>query len=74
MNIAVDQAMKLDDFDCFIFHDVDLIPENDKNIYECYKQPRHLSPAVDELRYKLVSNMTKKKIVQFLFRYVFSFY
>ena len=54
MNIAVEQALKIDDFDCFIFHDVDLIPENDKNIYECYSHPRHLSPAVDELRYKYV--------------------
>ena len=36
MNIAVKEALKLDDFDCFIFHDVDLIPENDRNIYECY--------------------------------------
>jgi len=52
MNIAVSEAMKLDNFDCFIFHDVDLIPENDMNIYECYSQPRHLSPAIDELRYK----------------------
>lgn len=52
MNIAVKEALKIDDFTCFIFHDVDLIPENDKNIYECYNQPRHLSPAVDELRYK----------------------
>jgi hypothetical protein len=54
MNIAVKEALKLDDFDCFIFHDVDMIPENDMNIYECYKEPRHLSPAVDELRYKYI--------------------
>ena len=52
MNIAVKEALKLDDFDCFIFHDVDLIPENDRNIYECYSHPRHLTPAIDELRYK----------------------
>ncbi len=52
MNIGVKEALKVDDFDCFIFHDVDMIPENDMNIYECYKDPRHLSPAVDELRYK----------------------
>jgi len=56
MNIAYNEAMKLDDFDCFVFHDVDLIPENDFNLYECYTQPRHLSPAVDELRYSLMYN------------------
>lgn len=54
MNIAAKAARKLDDFDCFIFHDVDLIPENDHNIYECYSHPRHLCPAVDELRYSLM--------------------
>ncbi len=54
MNIAAKEARKIDDFDCFIFHDVDLIPENDHNIYECYSDPRHLSPAVDELRYNLM--------------------
>ena len=56
MNIGVKEAMKLDQFDCFIFHDVDLIPENDLNAYECGEQPRHLSPAVDELRYKYASS------------------
>lgn len=54
MNIGVREAQKIDDFDCFIFHDVDLIPENDMNIYECYHEPRHLCPAVDELRYNLM--------------------
>ena len=54
MNIAASEALKIDDFNCFIFHDVDLIPESDLNIYECDTQPRHLSPAVDELRYNLM--------------------
>jgi hypothetical protein len=54
MNIAASEALKIDDFKCFIFHDVDLIPENDFNIYECDTHPRHLSPAVDELRYNLM--------------------
>ena len=54
MNIAVREARKIDDFDCFIFHDVDLIPENDHNVYECYAEPRHLCPAVDELRYSIM--------------------
>lgn len=54
MNVAFDQALKKssEPFDCFMFHDVDLLPENDYNVYECESiGPRHLSPAVDELRY-----------------------
>ena len=54
MNAAFKYAseIKRTTFDCFLFHDVDLLPENDHNIYECdMKNPRHLAPAVDELRY-----------------------
>jgi hypothetical protein len=54
MNVAFNQISKIQTsvFDCFIFHDVDMIPENDYNVYECDRNgPRHLSPAVDELRY-----------------------
>ena len=54
MNVAFNQAFKTTTptFNCFTFHDVDMIPENDYNVYECDQQgPRHLSPAVDELRY-----------------------
>ena len=55
MNVAFNQASKIQTpfaFDCFVFHDVDMIPENDYNVYECEQHgPRHLSPAVDELRY-----------------------
>ena len=36
-----------------VFHDVDLIPEDDRNLYTCSHQPRHLSAAVDTLGYKL---------------------
>ncbi|CAB0002304.1 unnamed protein product [Nesidiocoris tenuis] len=40
-------------YHCFIFHDVDLLPEDDRNMYTCPPQPRHLSVAVNELHYKL---------------------
>lgn len=42
---------KLDKFDCFIFHDVDLLPENQNNIYSCSDLPRHFSAKVNSLRY-----------------------
>ena len=53
MNVAFDEALRIRPaLNCFIFHDVDLVPENDYNVYECDpRTPRHLSPAVDELRY-----------------------
>lgn len=52
MNIGFLEALKLNQWDCFIFHDVDLIPTDDRNLYACPKQPRHMSVAVDTLAYK----------------------
>lgn len=52
MNAAFIEALKEELFHCFIFHDVDLIPENDYNMYSCPQMPRHLSVAVNELNYK----------------------
>ncbi|XP_014250266.1 beta-1,4-galactosyltransferase 4-like isoform X2 [Cimex lectularius] len=40
-------------YHCFIFHDVDLLLEDERNMYTCPQQPRHLSVAVNELGYKL---------------------
>ncbi|ELU11003.1 hypothetical protein CAPTEDRAFT_120554 [Capitella teleta] len=54
MNIGFKEANSVDHpYDCFIFHDVDLLPEDDRNIYDCAEKPRHMSAAVDTLGYKL---------------------
>lgn len=52
MNVGYNEALKIRSFDCFIFHDVDLLPEDDRNLYNCPLQPRHMSVAVDVLNYK----------------------
>ncbi|XP_071451995.1 beta-1,4-N-acetylgalactosaminyltransferase bre-4-like [Hetaerina americana] len=53
MNVGFVEASKLYDFDCFIFHDVDLLPEDDRNLYTCPEQPRHMSASIDVFKYKL---------------------
>ncbi|ODN03192.1 Beta-1,4-N-acetylgalactosaminyltransferase bre-4 [Orchesella cincta] len=52
-NVGFVEASKRYPWDCYIFHDVDLIPENDYNLYDCPVQPRHMSVAVDKMKYKL---------------------
>lgn len=42
LNIGYLEALKDYNWDCFIFHDVDLVPENDHNLYVCDMQPKHL--------------------------------
>jgi hypothetical protein len=52
MNIGFIEANKLYNWQCYVFHDVDLLPEDDRNIYACPEQPRHHSVAVDKFGYK----------------------
>lgn len=41
-------------FDCVIFHDVDLLPEDDRIMYSCpSNRPRHLSVAIDKFKYRM---------------------
>jgi len=52
-NVGYAESVKLFDWDCFIFHDVDLLPEDDRNLYTCPEMPRHMSVAVDKFKYRL---------------------
>ena len=52
MNVGFVEALKLYEWDCFVFHDVDLLPLDDRNLYTCPDQPRHMSVAVDTFGFK----------------------
>ncbi|XP_055514469.1 beta-1,4-galactosyltransferase 2-like isoform X2 [Leucoraja erinacea] len=53
LNVGFAEALKENGYDCFIFSDVDIIPENDKNLYRCGSNPRHLACAMDKFKYRL---------------------
>ena len=53
MNVGYVEAMKDYNWTCCIFHDVDLLPEDDRNLYTCPSQPRHMSVAMSTLKYIL---------------------
>ena len=44
--------MKMDDFNCVIFHDVDMLPEDDHNRYACGANPIHLSLMINKYKYR----------------------
>ncbi|XP_019729140.1 beta-1,4-galactosyltransferase 4 [Hippocampus comes] len=53
LNVGYLEALKDYSWDCFIFHDVDLVPENDHNLYVCDSQPKHLVVGRNATGYKL---------------------
>ncbi len=52
MNIGFKEASSEGRYSCYIFHDVDLLPENDNNLYICDGMPKHMAVAVDKFEYK----------------------
>lgn len=54
-NVGVTEILKIhNDTCCFVFHDVDLLPLDQRNLYMCSNRPRHLSPSVNTLRFNLL--------------------
>uniref|UniRef100_A0A224YII7 Beta-1,4-galactosyltransferase 3 n=1 Tax=Rhipicephalus zambeziensis TaxID=60191 RepID=A0A224YII7_9ACAR len=47
LNVGYVEATALYDYQCFVFHDVDMVPVDDRNVYTCPEQPRHLSVNVN---------------------------
>ncbi|CAH1792916.1 unnamed protein product [Owenia fusiformis] len=56
-NIGYKEALSLRDGNqaplCLILHDVDLLLENDRLIYDCSQYPTHFSLAIDKFQYSL---------------------
>uniref|UniRef100_A0A1I8FMV6 Glyco_transf_7N domain-containing protein n=1 Tax=Macrostomum lignano TaxID=282301 RepID=A0A1I8FMV6_9PLAT len=51
-NIGFVESAKIFPAYCYIFHDVDLLPENDHNMYRCGANPRHLGAEISSFGYK----------------------
>lgn len=72
MNVGYVEALKERPFDCFIFHDVDLLPEDDRNLYTCPEQPRHMSVAVDKFKYRYQEELPMFFAGCIVFRYPYA--
>lgn len=52
LNAGVQEALMMDSYDCFVFQDVDLLPLDDRNLYRCGQQPRHLAVSLNKWDYR----------------------
>lgn len=52
-NVGFVEASKVRPWDCFIFHDIDMVPMNDHNLYACPRiYPRHMAVDVDKFGFQ----------------------
>ncbi|XP_047481843.1 beta-1,4-N-acetylgalactosaminyltransferase bre-4-like isoform X2 [Penaeus chinensis] len=53
LNIGYALAQKFGPYDCYAFHDIDCVPKDDRNLYNCADQPRHLGVGMEKFTYKI---------------------
>ena len=54
LNVGYKESISRGDYDCFAFHDIDMLPEDDRHLYYCSDQPRHLVVACSNNNYKYI--------------------
>jgi hypothetical protein len=53
MNAGFVEALKDDDYGCFILHDVDMLPESPLNLYSCNQNvPKQMAIAISAYNYQ----------------------
>ena len=56
MNIGFLEAMTFGLYDCVIFHDVDMMLEDDRHLYRCSDAVRHMGANVNKFGYRYFVN------------------
>lgn len=52
MNVGFTEASKDYDYNCFIFSDVDIIPMDERNLYRCSQNPKHMANSLDKHNFR----------------------
>ena len=55
MNVGFVEASSRGHYDCYFFHDVDVLPLDDRNMYTCSDRPRHFAGYLQKWNYTCVS-------------------
>ncbi|XP_073455471.1 beta-1,4-galactosyltransferase 1-like isoform X5 [Aquarana catesbeiana] len=55
MNVGFTEASKDYDYNCFIFSDVDIIPMDERNLYRCSQNPKHMANSLDKHNFRVVA-------------------
>ncbi|XP_072262898.1 beta-1,4-galactosyltransferase 1-like [Pyxicephalus adspersus] len=53
MNVGFTEASKDYHYDCFIFSDVDIILMDERNLYRCSQNPKHMANSLDKFNFRL---------------------
>jgi beta-1,4-galactosyltransferase 1 len=53
LNVGYVESLKEYAYDCFVFSDVDLVPMDDRNLYRCHGEPRHMASAMDKFGFQM---------------------
>ncbi|PIK43030.1 putative beta-1,4-galactosyltransferase 6 [Apostichopus japonicus] len=67
MNVGFLEALKFEEWDCIVIHDVDFIPHYDDNSYTCHSMPRHFlsglakRPKVKDFEFNGVTGFTVRQ-------------
>ncbi|XP_073455454.1 beta-1,4-galactosyltransferase 1-like isoform X3 [Aquarana catesbeiana] len=65
MNVGFTEASKDYDYNCFIFSDVDIIPMDERNLYRCSQNPKHMANSLDKHNFSLFYETAFGGIVAF---------
>lgn len=65
MNVGFTEASKDYDYNCFIFSDVDIIPMDERNLYRCSQNPKHMANSLDKHNFRLFYETAFGGIVAF---------
>ena len=74
MDIGFLEAKKLEDYQNYVFHDVDSVPMDTRNLYACPQNPVHLCAARDKNNFRYFYVDSSVQVLYIMIRHFNLFY